>query len=54
MADVALQGEWSLAEEQALQLSKAAINRFIFRNKSKPQTLPLSLGPPPQRRSSLL
>ena len=29
MADVAPQDEWSLAEEQALQLSQAAINRFI-------------------------
>ena len=29
MADVALQDGWSLAEEQALQLSQAAINRII-------------------------
>ena len=35
MADVALQDEWSLAEEQALQLSQAAINRFISETNKK-------------------
>ena len=37
MADVALQDEWSLAEEQALQLSQAAINRYLKDHNDDPK-----------------